>query len=1048
MERAWGNERRATSELIGVVLLFAFVFTAATFTFYFGMQATDTIREQTELETAERNMEEVKNELATVAASNGDDVTEISLDTSATEDAEIVADGSIVFQVNSHPDCRARMEVGSIVYENDRGTVAYQAGGVWKRTGNGSTMVSSPGLSYQTEVTNGQRIRTITFPMVSVSGDLDDSGDTVRARRNATMSQDAQRQLEESMCMRGSNTSKITHDGAIRIDNITIRIQNSSYYEAWGRYLQDEFGDQATVTVYDTNQTVVVEEAPLGRIPTDMTEAESPDEVHHSALYSTGNAGSNTVLKQTDVDSFNSSAGSYSTSQSDEGSFVVDGDVVVDGQVTVEGTVIADGDVEIDSNSNSIQGDVVHNGSVTGPADTTVTGEVIPNASIDGADPVTDRVRNKIDHLASGNHTNWRTDAIESRAVNDSGGEIGPGQYYVDDFVLDNSTRDQTVTLNTTGGELIVIGVGGDFDISDGNSLEIVGDGQVVFYVNDSITVSENSSVTIENDKTWRNWMYCTANCDVTVKQTSAAATPGTTFTGVVYAPTDGDTGSMTVKGSVAVYGALVGGELTFEGPSGDKADFHFDEALLNTNPPEVSLGTTDGAPGDGDDGDAAIDETGDSPNGTLSTNETVTVNGTSWRLESFDVNTTLLGTELSGIYTVSPFALDYYSVDDDYSDQFSLNGPNYWEQDVSELDRSWDSTDSNYTYETFTLTAPSGGSATETEVTATLYDTEGTLGIEIRDKNGDVVVDNFTSINRSDSDEPSLVYARFDAQPGEEYTVKVYKEKNYISKFYQVTVSKGRTITNTPIQLALNAEKDGNERSVEPWPDVDPGNWARDNDTNWPTAAEVNSHTITDLKGGTNFSVTAKSYKPLKLDYTGNTESVNGETMYDLGATSDNGTWVNISVDGDSNVGNVKILRDGDKVPNVEAGGDEQRSFEEMLGPYVNESGHLQLNDRQVVFLFELSEEDTKFEDAFNGGSDPDYNDAVLLYEFENFQWSCMDNCSSVSGDDSGDGSDTSVGTEVDNTVRDDDNGPQDNNFVIRITNSQVVVDDDDDDS
>jgi len=1037
------NERRAASELIGVVLLFAFVFTAATFTFYFGIQATDTIQEQTQLETAERNMEEVRNRLATVAASNGEDVTQISLDASATEDAQIVADGSIVFQVNDHPDCTAEIDMGSIVYENDRGTVAYQAGGVWKRTGNGSTMVSSPGLSYDTEVTNGQRIRTITFPMVSVSGDLDDTGDTVQARRNTTMSRTAQRQLEEAMCMRGPNTDRISEDGALKIDNITIRIQNSSYYEAWGRYLQGEFGDGATVTVYDGNQTVVVENAPLGRIPTDMADEESPDAVYHTALYSTGNAGSDTTLKHVDVDSYDSDDGTYSATRTDDGKFVVDGDVVVRTQVDVAGNLVVDGNVDIhpSANPDSIRNNLVHNGTVSGDADSAVGGEVYDGADVEGADPVTDEVTSKVDHLESGNHTNWQTDAIESEAVNDSGGEIGPGQYYVNDFEVDDG---QTLTLNTTGEELIVIGVGGDFEVTDGSTVEVVGDGQVVFYVNDSVTVSDGATVTVTDDKTWRNWIYCTASCDAAVEGHNSGGTPDTVFKGVVYAPAEGSSGSMTVEGSVAVYGALVGGELDFDGSAGGKPNFHFDEALLSTNPPEVTLGETDGGPGDGDDGDTVIDDSGDSPNGTLSTNETVTVNGTTWHLDSFDVNATLLGTELSGINTVSPYRLDYDSVNSDYQD---IDSPYYWEQDWSQLDPSDDPTTGSVTYETFTLTGPSGSTATRTEVTATLYDTDGTLGIQVQDEDGNVVANNFSSIDRDDDSAPNYVSAGFDAQPGEDYTVVVYKSKNYNSKYYQVTVSKARTISNAPIQITLNTEKDGDRSSVEPWPDVDPGTWTRDNDTNWPTASEVNSHTITDLEGGTNFSVTATSYYASALDYNGNTETVEGRTMYDLGATGDNGEWINISVDDNSNVGNVKILRDGDKVPNVEAGGAEQRSFEEMLGPYVNESGYLQLNDRQVVFLFELSEEDAEFDDAFNGGSDPDYNDAVVLYEFEDFQWSCVDNCSSPTEDD-GDGGDADVDNSVENDVRDDDNGPQDNNYVIRITNSQVVVEEDDDDS
>jgi len=826
---------RGASELIGVVLLFAFVFTAATFTFYFGMQASDSIQQQNELETAETTMQAVQSQMSSLASSNDDAVTRFDLSSGQGNDVNVRPDGAISFQVNDHPDCTTRMEMGSIVYENEEGTVAYQAGGVWKETEGGSTMVSAPGLSYTKERVNGVPVRSISFPVVSVDGDISGGSETVEARRDSQRSRDAQRNMERSLCLRGSNTSHISENGVPQVENITVKIQNSTYYEAWGHYLSDQFGADR-VTVFDGNNTVVAREVPLGRVTS--PEEDVSDELHHAALYSTGNAGTETELKFTGVDSFDSDSGPYSNvAADDDGQFVIDGDLKIRNGVVVKGDMIVDGDATVGGGggSSQIDGNLVHNGTASG-MDAIVAGQVTDGANLPAAESVTDRVVSQIDFLASGNNTNGDTPVIQDEAIAGSG-EITGGQYYVEDFRLNDSS--QTVTLNTTGNELIAIGVEEDFEVTDESTLEVIGDGQVVFYVNDSVTISDGASVTVEGDQTWRNWIYCTEACDVGVSGPNSASTPDTRFTGVVYAPTPADsaTGSITVEDSAETYGALVGGELDFSGSNGGKPKFHFDEALLTTNPPEVRLEETGSLDG-GD--DVAIGGNGSesSPNGTLETRENVTINGTTYSLDSFDVQVELRGSELTG-------------------------------------------------------------------------------------------------------------------QPNDDLTFSAVE--------FDLLTDDSRTATNY-------------------FPNDEPPSYAaQDNDAAWPSlfysGAEREPQTarLENLSGGTSFSVAATSYNCGDGDGyynddftdTGVDRTVDG-TTYDLwGCTGPASERLSIDASLGANNGNLKILRDGDYLPNVDGALDGQLNYAEMLGEdRVNDSGYLTLEENEVVFLFELSQDDARWND------------------------------------------------------------------------------------
>ncbi|WP_435363985.1 DUF7289 family protein [Haloarchaeobius sp. DYHT-AS-18] len=127
----------------------------------------------------------------------------------------------------------ANQTFGSIEYRKDETVYAYQAGGVWRGTGDEAMMVAAPQFHY--------RDGTLNLPIPTVSGDDRLAGGKITLRKNGTR-------------------SPINRVGYVEGKLVTVEIQ-SEYYAGWAQYLRERTNDVA-VSVDEANQTVVVK---LGR---------------------------------------------------------------------------------------------------------------------------------------------------------------------------------------------------------------------------------------------------------------------------------------------------------------------------------------------------------------------------------------------------------------------------------------------------------------------------------------------------------------------------------------------------------------------------------------------------------------------------------------------------------------------------------------------------------------------------------------------------------------------------------------------------------------
>ena len=260
--RVGSSKDRGVSNVLGLAILFGMVFLGATLVALAGGMAVDELKQDNEVRSAEMSMQEARSDIASLS-SQGEGSTELQVD----DGVSIVADGEMVFTVHGwtddrtyRSDCTANMPLSAFQYENDNGErVAYQGGGIWKRTDGGSTMVSPPALSYRTEEIGGEEYRTFDFSAENLTGRIDGE-DEATASVNRTRSLERQATIEREMFCRDDADGNVT-----RVRSLEIVVRNSTYYDAWGRHFESQMGDAGNVTVFDANRTVVVRDLPLGR---------------------------------------------------------------------------------------------------------------------------------------------------------------------------------------------------------------------------------------------------------------------------------------------------------------------------------------------------------------------------------------------------------------------------------------------------------------------------------------------------------------------------------------------------------------------------------------------------------------------------------------------------------------------------------------------------------------------------------------------------------------------------------------------------------------
>jgi len=562
------SEERGQSEVLGGVLLIGVVVVGSISIVTFGGIALGDTEDQMQTRNAENAMTQMDAKFAEVALGESAAKT-VQLPPDARGQEMTVEEGGwIRMSIYNRSNGSLRQTVfnetlGRVVYERDGTTVAYQGGGVWRKQGNGSVMVSPPEFHY--------RGQTLTLPVVSVSGDGGGLSGRTTIRKNGT----ANRLYPD---VSEGNTNPLENGRVV----VTIR---SNYYQAWGTFFETRTAGSPD---YDhPNDTVSI----------DLVVNREERQTVESGVVS-GEGADLDLENNAEVDSYNSSEGPYPSSQSENSDIVVADELEISNNGVLRGDAVVGGDVEL-ANNAKITGNLSYSGGLDangggggngngnggggGGGVSQVDGWTAPNATLSDPESVGWLISDRRDALRnSSNNDNGAEDDIQFDNNDDqieidcSGDcEIDDGQYYLD--AIEEDDFSQTLTLNNSEGP-IELYVNGDVEIND--NVEVTNrSNRVSVYVGsergddggNSLTLGANTNVTVPNDDATVFWFYMEPDSDADLEN-------GARLTGVVYGPGDSNNEGTEIdlSNQVTLYGALIGQVDEID----QTMEIHYDEAL------------------------------------------------------------------------------------------------------------------------------------------------------------------------------------------------------------------------------------------------------------------------------------------------------------------------------------------------------------------------------------------------------------------------------------------------------------------------------------
>ncbi|MFB6308236.1 MAG: hypothetical protein ABEH35_02810 [Haloarculaceae archaeon] len=577
----WVSDRRGQSAPLGMALVFAIVITSTTVIVAIGAGSITATQGQIDIQRTEKTLTQLDSKAAMVALGRSN-VQQVEL-AAASEKGYIVTDAGRMIVEHKEGATTTTLvdrDLGEIKYEADDQTIAYQGGGVWKKVGDDTVMISPPEVHY--------RDATLTLPLITISGDK-----SLGPRAN--IDRVSQSQIEPP-------------DGnPIENGKVTLTVQ-SDYYEGWGQYFEQRTGGKVTYDHANDEVTITLV------VKTNRNAVSSP-------VVAGGTGTTLEIKKDTTVDSYDSSVGAYPAGSASteiyaagpvtvfkkaeiDSGIVADGDLTIKKKADIYGTaettgdfllkkeakvhedVSTNGDAELDKNAE-IVGTLNHRGSLTKHSTATI-GSTSTSADVSGIpdpEPVDGLINDKRLSYQSDNDNNkdLSTQAaitnIETGACPDAPAacELTAGNYYLSDI---NLAAEQKLELDTSSGDINIV-VTGDITLAKKSDIEVTGDGRVNVYNEGDLELKKKVTVDNNGKDAPQFWIYMN-------KDSTSHLNKEVEYTGVIYGPGQGGSGGteITIEKNGEVFGAVVGDVDVIK----KDRSLHYDAALSNT---QVTTQTT-----------------------------------------------------------------------------------------------------------------------------------------------------------------------------------------------------------------------------------------------------------------------------------------------------------------------------------------------------------------------------------------------------------------------------------------------------------------------
>jgi hypothetical protein len=552
---------RGQSETLGFVLVFSLLIIGALVVVGLGATAIGDTEKQLSDDRAEKTLTQFDSKAGLVALEESDSQ-RVSLPNDDDGQFFVDEDSGWMAVVIENRSTGSTQEIfntslGAMTYENGRTTFAYQGGGVWRATESGGQMISPPEFHYR----NG----TLTLPAVSVTGEKSVDGTAVIKQNGTTKKFPTASPL-------ANKTNPLSRF------EVSV-VVGSDYYKGWGQYFEER--TDGAVKYDDSAETATLELVAPGDYPP------------VSAGILSGTTGT-LEIKNTDIRSYNSTAGAYGTNHAKVG---VAGDLHIKNGGRVFGDLELGGELTAKNNAEVRDGNISYGTSsaISSCADSRwyscADNWINDNASITMPPSVNRLIEEQIaNRRDSANNDNDDEDDISSNQIVCTGAdcEIGAGEYYLEGISL----MSEDVTFNTTGGD-INIAVDGEVYLDNNRMMSVEGTNRVNLYVNETFTgengykagnVTNTGSTSPPHPPATQFWVYTKTNQDVILQNDGV-------FSGVVYGPggsfsegTDISVGGGASGCSCEIYGGLLG-----DIPAQvNNANLYFDEALTKKEPVTV----------------------------------------------------------------------------------------------------------------------------------------------------------------------------------------------------------------------------------------------------------------------------------------------------------------------------------------------------------------------------------------------------------------------------------------------------------------------------
>ncbi|WP_192498281.1 DUF7289 family protein [Halorussus halophilus] len=541
------ESERGQSNVVGVVLLLGVTIIGTGLIVGYGSSALEDSKRVSEINGAEHAMTQLDSKASLVGI--GDSTVQrltLGFDGSRTR----VENESGWLRINMTPEGGTENVVmneslGAVVYENGDTAIAYEGGGVWKRTNGGATMISPPEVHY--------RQTTLTLPLVTITGRGPLSG-------SATIQKNGSPEPQFPVASESLRNPLVQSEV-----NLTV---HSEYYQAWGRFFEQRTGGE--VDFDHENQTATLRLVTPPNVPKISQGVASTSS---QKLVIQGGGGGETF-----TNSYNSSKGDYDATKGTSGTIKTVGGVQMQGKAEIRGDLVSGGgEVELGSSNAHLGGNLSYGGSIDLHKQATVDGWTAANGSVAAIDPVGSMVLSKRETFED-NNDNEDTSAISGDELTgcDSICTLTEGDYYLEQIDLDSGDE---LVIDLDGGS-VDLAVAGEIGLHGGTiTVQNPDGGRVNVYMDASEFTVEDGTVTVPGDRSGKFRVYGPPGVDAEFTGS------GTQFVGMLYAPdSDGRFGSISVTSHAEVYGALVGGRTTLQ--SGGVV--HYDAALAkeSTLPP------------------------------------------------------------------------------------------------------------------------------------------------------------------------------------------------------------------------------------------------------------------------------------------------------------------------------------------------------------------------------------------------------------------------------------------------------------------------------